>query len=87
MDLSKLDNWSLYEKLLNYQSIFDADEIKKVEPNSAWVLFAKKNFWGRTIAACGSSEDPDRHHNFGPFDLNFKLIEYNNLEILESEFK
>lgn len=60
---------------------------KKVPENKAWVLFALKNFWGRTIAACGSSEDPDRHYQFGPYDLNFKLIEYNNLEALEYQLK
>jgi len=50
---------------------------KKVDSNKATVLFAKGNFWGRTIAACGSSDDPDRYRNFGPFDgLNFKLIDY-----------
>lgn len=32
--------------------------IKKVEPNQATVLFAKGNFWGRTIAACASSDEP-----------------------------
>lgn len=50
---------------------------KKVEPNKATILFAKGNFWGRTIAACGSSDDPERYENFGPFGgLNFKLTEY-----------
>lgn len=61
---------------------------KGVPDNQAWVLFAKNNFWGRTIAACGSSNDPDRYEKFGPFEgLNFKIIEYNNLAVLENEFK
>lgn len=64
-----------------------AYEKKGVPDNRAWVLFAFKNFWGRTISACGSSEDPDRYHHFGPYDLNFKLIEYNNLETLEYNLK
>jgi ornithine--oxo-acid transaminase len=52
-------------------------DVKGVEPNQATVLFAKGNFWGRTIAACGSSDDPERYHNFGPFNgLNFSLINY-----------
>jgi ornithine--oxo-acid transaminase len=42
-------------------------EVKKVPKNKAGVLFAKGNFWGRTIAACGSSDDPMRVRNFGPF--------------------
>ena len=33
-------------------------EVKKVPDNEATVLFAKGNFWGRTIAACASSDDP-----------------------------
>ena len=32
--------------------------VKKIPPDSATVLFAKGNFWGRTIAACASSDDP-----------------------------
>lgn len=31
---------------------------KKIRPDQATVLFAKGNFWGRTIAACASSDDP-----------------------------
>ncbi len=59
-------------------------EKKGIPHNQAHIIFAIHNFWGRTIAACGSSEDPDRYHNFGPFDLNFHLVEYNNLEVLEN---
>jgi ornithine--oxo-acid transaminase len=48
---------------------------KKVPSDKAVVLFAKGNFWGRTLAACASSDDPERYYNFGPFNgLNFKLI-------------
>jgi ornithine--oxo-acid transaminase len=64
-----------------------AYDVKKVPDNSAWVLFATGNFWGRTIAACGSSDDPDRYHHFGPFGLNFKLLEYNNAEAFEKELQ
>lgn len=50
---------------------------KKVAADQARVLFARGNFWGRTIAACASSEDPERFYNFGPFNgLNFDLIDY-----------
>ncbi len=52
-------------------------EVKKIPHDTATVLFAKGNFWGRTIAACGSSDDPDRYRNFGPFKgLNFQMIDY-----------
>lgn len=62
--------------------------VKNIPSDKATVLFAKKNFWGRTIAACASSDDPSRYENFGPFGgLNFELIEYNNLSALEEKFK
>ena len=61
--------------------------VKKIPHDQAWVLFAKENFWGRTIAACGSSDDPNRFTDFGPFGLNFKLLEYNNAEVFENELK
>lgn len=60
---------------------------KNIPKNKAKVLFAVGNFWGRSLAACASSEDPGRYKDFGPFDLNFDLIEYNNLEALENAFK
>lgn len=61
---------------------------KKVPPNQATVLFAKGNFWGRTIAACGSSDDPERYVNFGPFyGLNFELVDYGFLNSLEVALK
>lgn len=62
--------------------------VKKVESNQATVLFAKGNFWGRTIAACASSDDPERYLNFGPFNgLNFGLVDYGSEASLEAELK
>ena len=62
---------------------------KGIPHNEARVAFAKKNFWGRTIAACGSSDDPGRYRytDFGPYNLNFDMVEYNNLQALEDYFK
>jgi ornithine--oxo-acid transaminase len=34
--------------------------VKGVPDNKAKVIFANGNFWGRSIAACGSSDDPSR---------------------------
>lgn len=62
-------------------------EVKGIPDNKARVLFPKNNFWGRSIAACGSSDDPKRYKNFGPFDLKFSLVEYDNAAALEEEFK
>jgi ornithine--oxo-acid transaminase len=39
------------------------------------------------LAACASSEDPFRCKDFGPFDLNFELIEYNDILALEDQLK
>lgn len=35
--------------------------VKGVPKDKATVLFANGNFWGRTIAACASSDDPERY--------------------------
>jgi ornithine--oxo-acid transaminase len=65
-----------------------AYDVKKVPDNQAHVLFAANNFWGRTIAACGASDDPDRYRRFGPFGgLNFHIIPYDDTNALEAEFK
>jgi ornithine--oxo-acid transaminase len=60
-----------------------AYEVKGVEKNKAKILFAKSNFWGRTLAAVSSSTDPESYTNYGPYMPGFELIEYNNLEALE----
>ena len=58
-----------------------AYEVKGVKEDCARVVYASNNFWGRTIAACGSSDDPSRYKNFGPFKgLNFDIIEYNDIQ-------
>lgn len=61
-----------------------AYEVKGVEENQARVLFCEGNFMGRTIAVIGASEEESRYKNFGPFKgMNFDLIEYNDLKMLE----
>ena len=59
---------------------------KNVPENEAVVCFARNNFWGRSIAAISSSNDPKCYQNFGPYARGFKLVEYNNLEALEDMF-
>ncbi|RZF42327.1 hypothetical protein LSTR_LSTR003945 [Laodelphax striatellus] len=56
---------------------------KKIPANEAIVLFARGNFWGRTLAAISSSVDPWMYENFGPYMPNLNLVDYNNLEDLE----
>jgi ornithine--oxo-acid transaminase len=62
-------------------------DVKGIPDNEGWILFATGNFWGRTLAACGSSDDPDRYHHFGPYGMNFKLLEYNNIQAFEKELE
>ena len=64
-----------------------AYDVKGVEKNKAKVVFAKGNFWGRTLAAISSSNDPSSFEGFGPFLPGFELIEYNNLNALEEAIK
>jgi len=64
-----------------------AYDVKGVEKNKAKVVFAKGNFWGRTLAAISSSNDPNSFEGFGPFLSGFELIEYNNLNSLEEAIK
>ncbi len=59
-------------------------EVKRIPQNQAVVVFAKGNFWGRTIAAVSSSDDPDSFGNFGPFVPNFESVDYDDLNQLEA---
>ena len=61
-------------------------KVKNVPKNKAINLFCKNNFWGRTLAACSSSDDPSCYENFGPYQDGFDLVDYNNLENLEFKF-
>ena len=58
-----------------------------IEKNKARIIFAKGNFWGRTLAAISSSDDPSSYEGFGPFMPGYDLIPYNDLEALETELK
>lgn len=60
-----------------------AYQVKGVESNKAKILFANGNFWGRTLAACSSSTDPDCFEEYGPYMPGFELIPYNDLPALE----
>lgn len=64
-----------------------AYERMNIPQNEGIILVPKNNFWGRTITAISSSDDNIARNNFGPFTPGFKLIDYNNIEALEHEFK
>ncbi|HCP93359.1 MAG TPA: ornithine--oxo-acid transaminase [Bacteroidetes bacterium] len=61
--------------------------VKGIPENQATVLFVEGNFWGRTMAAISSSNDPSSYANFGPYMPGFNLIPYNDLQALENAFK
>lgn len=60
---------------------------KGISKNKARIVFANGNFWGRTLAAISSSDDPSSYEGFGPFMPGYDLIPYNNLEALEKELQ
>jgi ornithine--oxo-acid transaminase len=57
--------------------------VKGVPQNKAKVVFAKNNFWGRSIAAVSSSTDPSSYKDYGPFVPGFEIVPYNDLAALE----
>ncbi|MFM2267827.1 MAG: hypothetical protein RL757_1268 [Bacteroidota bacterium] len=59
-------------------------DVKKVPANQAKIIFAKGNFWGRTLGAISSSTDPDAKNGFGPYMTGYELVEYDNLAELET---
>ncbi|EDW04569.1 GH24027 [Drosophila grimshawi] len=56
---------------------------KQIPKNKAKIIFARNNFWGRTLAAVSASNDPSSFEGFGPFMPGFELIDYNNTAALE----
>lgn len=59
-------------------------DVKGIADNQAHILFAEGNFWGRTMAAISSSNDPSSYDRFGPFMPGFSLIPYNDLNALQA---
>ncbi|WP_317898527.1 ornithine--oxo-acid transaminase [Aurantibacillus circumpalustris] len=64
-----------------------AYDVKGVKENQAKMVFAKGNFWGRTLAAISASSDPSSTNGFGPFLPGYELVEYNDLAALEASIK
>ncbi|MAU37055.1 MAG: ornithine--oxo-acid transaminase [Flavobacteriales bacterium] len=60
---------------------------KNIKKNDARIIFAKGNFWGRTLAAISSSDDPLSYEGFGPYMPGYDLVPYNDLNALENELK
>ena len=62
-------------------------EKKGIPENRAKIIFAKGNFWGRTLAAISTSDDPLSFKGFGPYMPGYEVIPYNDLESLENSLK
>ena len=60
---------------------------KGIPEDKARIIFANGNFWGRTLAAISSSDDPLSYKGFGPYMPGYSLIPYNDLGALENEFQ
>lgn len=57
---------------------------KSVPDNEAIIVFVDGNFWGRTLAAISSSNDPSSYAGFGPYMPGFISVPYNDLTALEA---
>ena len=60
---------------------------KGVEYNKAVNLFCSNNFWGRTLAASSTSNDPLCYNHIGPLVNGFDVIPYNCIYSLKRAFK
>lgn len=60
---------------------------KNVPENKAVVCFATNNFWGRSIAAISSSNDPKCYEHFGPYTPGLQLVKYNDIDALKQAFE
>ena len=84
-----------YDKLLPMNSGVEGSEtsvklarrwgydVKRIPANQAKIVFARGNFWGRSIAAISSSTIPENYEGFGPFVPNFLTVDFDNLNALE----
>ena len=61
-------------------------EVKGIEENKAKIIFVNGNFWGRTLAAISTSDDPLSYKGFGPYMPGYETIPYNDLDALEESF-
>ncbi len=62
-------------------------EVKGIPQDEAKIIFVEGNFWGRTLAAISSSQDPSSYKGFGPYMPGYEIIPYNDLEALEKAVK
>lgn len=56
---------------------------KKVERDKAEIIVFSNNFHGRTISIISFSSEKLYRNDFGPFTSGFKIVEFNNISVLE----
>ena len=64
-----------------------AYQVKGIKKNNAKIIFVSGNFWGRTLAAISSSNDPLSRNDFGPYMPGYEIIPYNDINSLEQALK
>ncbi|XP_071448281.1 ornithine aminotransferase, mitochondrial isoform X2 [Hetaerina americana] len=57
---------------------------KNIPEYEAKIYFAEGNFWGRTMSAISTSNDPSSFKGFGPFMPGLCTVPYNDLQTLET---
>jgi len=62
-------------------------EEKGIAPDQVKIVVCSNNFHGRTTTIVSFSNNPEAYTNFGPFSPGFPIIEYNNLEELDSALR
>lgn len=62
-------------------------QVKGIPKDQAKVVFARNNFWGRTIAAVSASTDPVARNNFGPFLPGYEVVPYNDVAAVADLFE
>lgn len=60
---------------------------KNIPENQAIVVFVERNFWGRTLSAISTSNNPVAHDHYGPYMPGFQIIPYNDVDSLEAALK
>ena len=58
--------------------------VKGVPHDQAEIIACTGNFHGRTIAIVAMSDEPQYQEGFGPFPAGFNIVEYGNVDALES---
>src|SRR5690606_6841559 len=56
---------------------------KNIPADKAVIVAARNNFHGRTTTIISASTDPDARREVGPFMPGFRIVEYDDIKVLE----